>query len=395
QHAKLKYAAAISALMLSEEHQIILQTAEKVGRRVGRRYWLSCARDKRPPELLWSELKGSGLTAAGVNLARGQESGLIEAVLVQEGLARAGIPLLQFLTTHLSRTIVLRHGSASQFKTFVEPTCLDGRKISLCLTEAEAGSDTWRIKTFAERRGGSYVLSGQKTFITGARESDFMLVVARTRKYDEVPVKREGISLFLFETGSSGVSFEPLGIELYSPETQYTVYFDELQLGEENLVGMEGRGVDYLFDGLNVERILIAACSVGLGDHVLGRAVEYAGQRVVFGKPIGSYQGLQLRMARAKAYLEAARSLVYEASELYDSGKPASGFANMAKVVGAEAALEAFEAAMQVFGGNAYDTGTDVITFYPVIRLFSTAPVTNELALSHIGRHVLGLPKSY
>ncbi|MEM2033780.1 MAG: acyl-CoA dehydrogenase, partial [Candidatus Caldarchaeum sp.] len=181
----------------------------------------------------------------------------------------------------------------------------------------------------------------------------------------------------------------------YSPETQYTVYFDMVELGEENLVGRLDRGVEVLFDGLNVERMLIAACSIGLGEHVLRRAAEYGRQRVVFGHPIGSYQGLQFRMARAKARLEAARVLNYEAARLFDAGKPCGAEANMAKLVASEAGLEAFEAAMQTFGGNAYDLGTDIITLYPVIRLFLTAPVANELILSYIGTHVLGLPKSY
>lgn len=362
---------------------------------MGREYWLRCAREKTEPKLLWNELLKAGLTSAGVPLEGSPATGLLEAVLVQEGLARAGIPLLTYLTTHLSREIILRYGSRTQFERFVLPTCRRGERISFCLTEAEAGSNTWRIRTYARRRDGGYLLSGQKTFITGARESEYLLVVARTKKYEEVERKRDGLSLFVMETRSGGVGFEPLNIELYSPETQYTVYFDEVELGVDNLIGVEGRGADYLFDGLNVERTLIAACSIGLGEYVLKRAVEYAGQRVVFDRPIGSYQGLQFRMARAKAYLEAARLLNYEAAELYGRGERGGGLANMAKLVASEASMEAFEIAMQTFGGNAYDLSTDIITFYPVIRLFKTAPITNELVLSYIGHHVLGLPKSY
>ncbi|MEM4281387.1 MAG: acyl-CoA dehydrogenase family protein [Candidatus Caldarchaeum sp.] len=381
--------------MLSDEQVLILQTAQKIGEKVGRRYWLQCAREKKQPELVWDGLLKAGLTGVGMGVDGVAGYGLLEAVLVQEGLARAGLPLLQFLTTHLSRSIIVKHGTRSQVERFVIPTCNEARKISFAVTETEAGSNTWRIKTFAKKKNGSYILTGQKTFITGARESDYMLVVARTKKYEEVSDKREGISLFVFETKSSGISFEPLNIELYSPETQYTVYFDEVELGAENLIGREGRGVDYLFDGLNVERILIAACSIGLGDHVLTRGVEYAKQRVVFDKPIGAYQGLQFRMARAKAHLEAARLMNYEAARLYDAGKQVGAEANMAKYLASEAGLEAFEIAMQTLGGNAYDLDTDMITFYPATRVFITVPVTNELILSYIGRHVLGLPKSY
>nr|BAJ48455.1 acyl-CoA dehydrogenase [Candidatus Caldarchaeum subterraneum]BAL57808.1 acyl-CoA dehydrogenase [uncultured crenarchaeote] len=377
--------------VLSDEQVLVLQTAEKVGERFGRRNWLAYGRERREPVPLWEELQKSGLTGAGVV----EGSGTLDAILVQEGLARAGIPLLHFLTTHFSRVMIARHGTRMQFERFVDPTVKHGKKISFALTEAEAGSETWRIKTFAERRNGGFVLNGQKTYITGARESDYLVVVARTKPLQKVSDKRDGISVFALETRTSGVMFEPLNIELYSPETQYTVYFDMVELGEENLVGRLDRGVDVLFDGLNVERMLIAACSIGLGDHVLRRAAEYGRQRVVFGHPVGSYQGLQFRMARAKARLEAARVLNYEAASLFDAGKPCGAEANMAKLVASEAGLEAFEAAMQTFGGSAYDLGTDIITFYPVIRLFLTAPVANELILSYIGTHVLGLPKSY
>ncbi|MEM0382290.1 MAG: acyl-CoA dehydrogenase family protein [Nitrososphaerota archaeon] len=379
--------------MLSEEEALILKTAEKIGTMVGRDYWLRCAREKKSPDMLWGELLKTNLTSAGVERVSG--TGLLEAALVQEGLARAGLPVLQFLTTHLSRTVIAKYGTGQQFERFVRPTCEQGKKISFCITESEAGSNTWRIRTFAKKRDGGYILNGQKTFITGARESDYLLIVARTKRYEEVEDKKDGISLFVVEANNSGISFEALNIELYSPETQYTVYFDGVELSDENLIGEVDRGVNYLFDCLNVERILIAACSIGLGEYVLRRAVEYAKQRVVFDKPIGSYQGLQFRMARAKAHLEAARSLNYNAARLFDGGGKVGAEANMAKLVASEAGLEAFEIAMQTFGGNAYDLDTDIITFYPVIRLFITAPVTNELVLSYIGRHVLGLPKSY
>jgi acyl-CoA dehydrogenase len=382
--------------MFTDERRLILQTVERIASRFGRRYWLECVRDDRQPLELWSELAGAGLTGVGVPLEMGGSGyGLVEAVIVQEALARHGMPLLHLLTTHLSRVPIIRYGSREQVEKYVRPTCDEGGKISLCVTEAEAGSDTWRIKTFAERKSYGYVLTGQKIFITGAAEADFLLVVARTRRYEDVADKREGISLFILESKLEGISFERLNIEMYSPEHQYIVYFDGVKLDDGSLVGVEGMGYQYLFDGLNVERILIAACSVGLGDHMLNKAIDYAKQRVVFGKPIGSYQGLQFRLARAKIHLEAARLMVYDAASRFDRGERVGGEANMAKYIAAEASLEAFEAAMQVFGGNAYEMETDVITLYPIIRLFKTAPVTDELVLSYVGRHVLGLPKSY
>jgi len=382
--------------MLTDERRLILQTVNRIASRLGRRYWLECARAGRQPHELWSELASAGLTGVGVPAEMGGSGyGLVEAVLVQEALAKHGIPLLHLLTTQLSRIPIIRYGSREQVEEYVRRTCGEGRRISLCVTEAEAGSDTWRIKTFAERRNSGYILTGQKSFITGAAEADFLLVVARTRRYEEVVDKKDGISLFILESGLEGISFERLNIEMHSPEHQYIVYFDGVKLDDRNLVGGEGMGYQYLFDALNVERILIAAISVGLGDHILGKAVDYAKQRIVFGKPIGSYQGLQFRLARAKIHMEASRLMVYDAASKFDRDEKVGGEANMAKYIAAEASLEAFEAAMQTLGGYAYELETDVITLYPIIRLFKTAPVTDELVLSYVGRHVLGLPKSY
>ncbi len=289
--------------MLTDERRLILQTVNRIASSLGRRYWL--------------ELASAGLTGVGVPAEMGGSGyGLVEAVLVQEALAKHGIPLLHLLTTQLSRVPIIRYGSREQVEEYVRRTGGEGRRISLCVTEAEAGSDTWRIKTFAERRNSGYILTGQKSFITGAAEADFLLVVARTRRYEEVVDKKDGISLFILESGLEGISFERLNIEMHSPEHQYIVYFDGVKLDDRNLVGGEGMGYQYLFDALNVERILIAAISVGLGDHILGKAVDYAKQRIVFGKPIGSYQGLQFRLARAKIHIEASRLMVYDAASL-------------------------------------------------------------------------------
>jgi len=382
--------------VLSEEQELIRRTVSEIAGRFGRKYWLRCMRERRPPDELWREMVKAGLTGVGVpEECGGAGYGLVEAVLIQEGLAQHGIPLLQFLTTHLSRVPIVKYGDKRQIERFVTPTCREGKKISLCVTEAEAGSNTWRIKTFATRHGDKFNLTGQKVFITGAAESDFMFVVARTRRYEDVSDKRLGISLFVVDSKTTGIRFEKLDIDMRGPEWQYIVYFDDAAVEADSLIGEEGLGHKILFEGLTIERSLIAACSVGLGDYVISKAVEYAKQREVFGRLIGSNQGLQFPLARAKMRLEAARLMTYHSARRFDEGLSAGMEANMAKFLAAEAALEALDISMQVFGGNAFSEETDMVSFYPIIRLFKTAPITNELILSYVATHLLGLPKSY
>ncbi|MDJ0274031.1 MAG: acyl-CoA dehydrogenase family protein [Nitrososphaerota archaeon] len=381
---------------LTDEEGLLLKTARSVARVFGRSYWLEKWRRREPPDELWEEMRRQGLTGVGVPERYGGSGfGLRGAVLTQEALALEGLPVLQFLVTHFSRHIVLSAGTEEQIRRFVTPTCTEGRRMSFALTEPEAGSNTWRISTLARRDGDGYVITGQKVFISGARESDYMLLVARTKRYDEVGDKRYGISLFVLETSDPGIRMEPLDIDMKGPEWQYAVYLDSVRASSDQLIGREGEGYRTLFEGLNVERLMIAAISVGLGDFALSKAVEYAKTRRVFDVPIGSHQGLQFPMARAFAHLEAARSMVYAAAALHDRSGKGLELANAAKLLASEAGLEALDVAMQAFGGYAFELGTDLITLYPILRLFKTAPVTNELILGYIGTHVLGLPKSY
>ncbi len=381
---------------LNDEESLLLKTARSLSRSFGRSYWLEKWERKEPPDELWEEMRRQGLTGVGVPERYGGSGfGLMGAVLTQEALALEGLPVLQFLVTHFSRHIVLLAGTEEQIRRFVTPTCVDGKRMSFALTEPEAGSNTWRISTLARKGNDGYVVTGQKVFISGARESDLMLLVARTKRYDEVGDKRYGISLFVLETSDPNIKTERLDIDMRGPEWQYAVYFDSVKVPEENLIGREGEGYKALFDGLNVERLMIASISVGLGAFALTKAVEYAKSRRVFDVPIGSHQGLQFPMARAAAHLEAARSVIYDAARLYDQSGKGHELANIAKLLASEAGLEALDVAMQAFGGYGYELGTDLINLFPILRLFKTAPVTNELVTSYIGTHVLGLPKSY
>ncbi|MCS7094331.1 MAG: acyl-CoA/acyl-ACP dehydrogenase [Thaumarchaeota archaeon] len=392
----MTYVKVLSHELLNDEERLVLKATRSLAGAFGRKYWLEKWSRNEEPSELWERMREEGLTGTGVPEALGGSGmGLMGAVLVQEGLALEGLPVLQFLVTHFSRDIVMRAGTPEQSMRFVRPTCVEGKRMSFALTEPQAGSNTWRITTFARREERGYVLRGQKVFISGAKESDFMLVVARTRRYDQVQDKRDGISLFVVETDNPGIRFQRLNIDTKSPEWQYMVYFDDVEVPPENLVGRENEGYRALFQGLNVERLMIAAIAVGLGTHALSKAVEYAKQRIVFDVPIGSHQGVQFPLARAAIKLEAARSLIYSAAHLYDSNSSGVELANAAKYVASEAALEAIDASIQTFGGYAYEYETDMINLYSIVRLLKTAPVTNELVLSFIATHVLKLPKSY
>lgn len=382
--------------LLSDEERLVLKAARSVAGSFGRKYWLEKWSLGEEPRELWKRMKDEGLAGTGVpEDLGGSGMGLMGAVLVQEGFALEGLPMIQFLVTHFVRDIILKAGTREQKERFVTPTCVDGKRLSFALTEPHAGSNTWRISTFARREERGYVLRGQKVFISGAGESDFMMVVARTKRYEEVRDKRDGISIFVVETDSPNLRLQRLNIDTKSPEWQYMVYFDDVEVPPENLIGRENEGYRALFHGLNVERLMIAAIAVGLGTYALARAAEHARQRVVFDVPIGSHQGVQFPLARALIKLEAARSLIYSAARLYDNDAGSVELANAAKFMASEAAVEALDAAVQTFGGYAWDFETDVLNLYPIVRLFKTAPVTNELILSYIATHVLRLPKSY
>jgi acyl-CoA dehydrogenase len=237
-------------------------------------------------------------------------------------------------------------------------------------------------------------VNGQKTFISGADESAYLFTVARSAALSS-PGGRAALSVLMVPVKARGIDMQPLDIEIIQPDRQFTVFMDEVEVEDGALVGGDGAGASVMFDALNTERLLVAAMALGLGEYALGKAVAYARERAPFGRPIGAYQGIQHRLARAKAHLEAARAVLYGASEGFDRGEPVGPACSMAKLLASEAGVEACDAAIQVHGGYAFDAGYDVSTIWPLVRLFCIAPLNNEMVLNSIGQHVLGLPKSY
>jgi acyl-CoA dehydrogenase len=292
---------------------------------------------------------------------------------------------------------VLRHGSEEQKRRYL-PRIASGelRLQSMGVTEPGAGTDTTRIKTVAVRRGDRYVVNGQKVWTSRVQHSDLMILLARTTPLEDVQKKSDGMSIFIVdlrEAGKKGLTIRPIR-NMVNHETN-ELFFDNLEVPVENLIGEEGRGFRYILDGLNAERILIAAECIGDGYWFIDRASTYARERIVFDRPIGRNQGIQFPIARAYANVEAANLMRYKAAALFDEKKPCGAEANMAKLLGADASWEAANVCLQTFGGFGFAAEYDVERKFRETRLYQVAPISTNLILSYIGEHVLGMPRSF
>jgi acyl-CoA dehydrogenase len=291
---------------------------------------------------------------------------------------------------------LLKHGSEEQKRRYL-PRIANGelRLQAFGVTEPNAGSETTRIQTTAVRRGDRYVVNGQKVFISRVLQSDLMLLLARTTPYDELADKTRGLSVFLVDLREAGDAIEVRPLDMMLNHATNQLFINDLEIPAETLIGEEGMGFRYIIDGWNAERILIAAEAIGDGRWFVDRAVKYAGERVVFGRPIGANQGVQFPIAQAYAHVEAADLVRYKAAALFDAGRKCGAEANMAKLLASEAAWEAANACMTVHGGYGLAADYDVERKFRESRLFIVAPINNNLVLAYLGQHVLGMPRSY
>ena len=292
---------------------------------------------------------------------------------------------------------LLRHGSEEQKRRYL-PKIASGelRLQAFGVTEPTTGSDTTQLKTRAERRGNVYVVNGQKVWTSRALHSDLMLLLARTTPVDQVKRRTEGLSTFLVDLRQArgkGVEIKPIRALINHNTTE--VFFDNLEVPAENLIGEEGQGFRYILDGMNAERILVASECIGDGRWLLKKGVAYANERKVFGRPIGQNQGVQFPLARAYAELEAADMIARRAAALFQAGKPCGPDANMAKLLASEATWHGAEAAMQTHGGFGFAQEYDIERKWREACIYQTAPISTNLILAYIGQHVLGLPRSY
>lgn len=345
----------------------------------------------------WQAMVDQGLLGIGIPETYGGSGGgtITGPVAVTEALATAGTPSLLFLLTAFARIPLLRHGTEDQKQRFVAPSVTGDVRLCFAITEADAGTNSFEMRTFARDHGETFVLDGQKLYISAADDATHVLVVARTSRRTNSDDRRKGLSLFVVPIDAPGLHLEPMRIDMHAPERQFVMSFDEVVVPAENLIGERDEGVRAMFDALNPERMLVAAWAVGLGCHVLERGVDHVRERAPFGTPIGAYQAVQHPLARCRAHLDAARLMAYSACSDFDAGGTDGTAANMAKYLASEAANDAVDAVMQSFGGAAFDQDSDIVTQWPMIRLLRIAPINNEMILNFIAERVLRLPKSY
>jgi len=392
---------------LSEEQQMVRDAARDMLKQFADRrdeFIEMIMVKKEFPEELWQAFAEGGFLGAVIPEEYGGTGmGLLPYALAMEEFGAMGFGNALMVVTVMDATCILRNGT-EELKQRILPGVADGSlKLAFAVTEANAGSNTFRLSTIAKRDGDVFRINGEKTFITGVDGSDYVLIVARTMSYKECKEaglpKAYGLSLFLVPTDLPGLSYHTIptrGIEGFS---QFTLVFEDAELPADLLVGQEHAGAMAMFNSLNPERILAAALACGMTDYLVQRSCEYARDRRVFrDTPIGAYQSIQHPLAEIQIELEAARVLTYKAAWAFDQGLSPTEVglaANNAKYLAAELAIKAADRAIQTHGGNGYSEEYGVIHYWEAARLLRTAPITKEMILNYVAEHVLDLPRSY
>jgi acyl-CoA dehydrogenase len=360
-------------------------------------YWQKIDEARGYPEAFVEALTEAGWLSALIPEEYGGSGlSLTEASVIMEEINRSGANSGSVHGQMYNMGTVLRHGSAEQKARYL-PKIATGelRLQSMAVTEPTAGTDTTKIKTVAVRKGDRYVINGQKVWTSRLQHSDLMIVLARTTPLEQVKKKSEGMSIFVVDVREAGKSLVVTPIRNMVNHETNQLFIDNLEVPAENLIGEEGRGFKYILDGLNAERILIAAECIGDGHWFIDRATKYANERVVFDRPIGKNQGVQFPIARAYVNVEAADLMRFKAAALFDAHKPCGAEANMAKLLGADASWEAANVCLQTHGGFGFAAEYDVERKFRETRLYQVAPISTNLILSYVGEHVLGLPRSF
>jgi acyl-CoA dehydrogenase len=366
--------------------------------RFGSDYWQRVEAEAGYPEDFVRALTEAGWLAALIPEEYGGGGlGVTEASVILEEINRSGANSGACHAQMYIMGALVRHGSDAQKRRYL-PDIASGvlRLQSFAVTEPTVGTDTTKSRTVAAGRGDRYVVNGQKVWISRMQHSDLMLLLARTTPLAEVARKTDGLSLFLVDlrdAAGKGLTVRPIR-NMVNHETN-EVFFEDFEVPADHVIGEEGRGFRCVLDGLNAERILIAAECVGDGYWFIDKARVYAGERIVFDRPIGQNQGIQFPIARAYANVRAADLMRYEAARLFDEGKPAGGEANLAKLLAADASWEAANVCLQTFGGFGFAAEYDVERKFRETRLYQVAPISTNLILSYVAEHVLGLPRSF
>ena len=380
----------------TDEHAMLRAAVRGIAAEFGHAYYADQTRRGEKAEALWAAIAEPGFL--GVHLPEaygGGGGGITELAIVCEEVAAQGCPMLLILVSAaICAEVVARFGTTEQRERWL-PGLAAGDKMVFAITEPDAGSNSHRLSTTARRDGDVYRLRGTKTFISGVDEAAAVLVVARTGQDDR---GRAELSLVVVDPDAPGLEATLIPIEIASPETQYLVHFDDVEVPADRLIGDEGEGLRQIFFGLNPERIMSACISAGIGRYALDKASSYATDRVVWDVPIGAHQGIAHPLAMAKVELELARLMIAKAAWLHDhDGDPAAAgeAANMAKYAAAEAGLHCLDTAIQAHGGNGLASEYGLADLWGLARLLRIAPVSREMILNFVAQQSLGLPRSY
>lgn len=379
----------------ADHHRDLRDSVSKLVGKFGRKYFQDVVNKGEQPEALWSALGEAGFLGVHVPEAYGGGGGgLAELNICIEETAAHGCPILSMVISSITAPIIAGCGSEALKQEWLPGIASGKRKMCFAITEPNAGSNTHKVTTHAVRKGNGWVINGAKYWTSDIDQSDAVMVVAR----DGVPVtdgSKQGLSLFIVPTSTPGISMTRIDAALRTSEKQFSVFFDNVEIPGDALIGQPGAGLKQVFSGLNPERIAAAAINNGISRFAISQAAQYAKDRSVWSTPIGAHQGVAHPLAEAYINVQAARLLNARAAQLCDGGEDAAETANMAKFAAAEASLKALDQAIQVHGGNGLSNEYGLSDLWFIARLHRTAPVSREMILNYVSTHSLGLPKSY
>ncbi|MEO0031565.1 MAG: hypothetical protein RIS94_1323 [Pseudomonadota bacterium] len=379
----------------ADHHGALRESVARLVGKYGRAYFQECVRTGAEPQALWDELGTAGFLGVHIPEAfGGGDGGLGDLNVVIEECAAQGCPMLALVIASICAPIITSHGS-DELKARWLPGLATGKlRMAFAITEPDAGTNTHRVTTQVRRDGDGWVMSGAKYWTSGIDASQAVLVVARDPEM-ETDDGRSALSLFVVPTDTPGITTKRIDAAVQSTERQFFVFFDDVKLGPEALIGERGAGLRQVFAGLNPERVAAAAINNGISRYAIEKAAQYARDRSVWKTPIGAHQGVAHPLAESYVGVQAARLMAARAAQLYDLGEDAGEAANMAKFAAADSSLKALDQAIQIHGGNGLSYEYGLADLWFIARLHKTAPVSREMILNYVSQHSLGLPKSY
>ena len=379
----------------ADHHADLRASVGKLVGKYGRKYFQDAVANGTQPDELWAELGSAGFLGVHIPEAYGGSGGgLAELNIVIEECAAQGCPMLSLVIASICAPIIEAYGSTELKDRWLPGIATGKLKMAFAITEPDAGSNTHNVSTSARKVDGGWSIQGAKYWTSGIDESDAVMVVAKDPEM-ETGNGRSALSLFVMPADAPGISYTRIDAAVKTPERQFSVFFDDVRLPEEALVGTRGAGLRQLFVGLNPERVSAAAINNGISRFAIAQAARYANERSVWKTPIGAHQGVAHPLAESYIGVQSARLLAARAAQLFDQGEDAGEAANMAKFLAAETSLKALDQAIQVHGGNGLSHEYGLADLWFVARLHKTAPVSREMILNYISQHGLGLPKSY